>query len=163
MKALYVRDGRGRYRKAPMGDIVDNAIDIVRKVFAEQLDATTLSSPADAVKFLTPYMSTLKREHFLAVFLNNRNRVVGIKEMHMGTIYGVHVHPREVARAALEHNAASIVVVHNHPSGATSPSKGDIDITGRLRSALDVLDITLLDHIIIAGGNHHSMADAGEL
>ena len=161
MKDLYVRDGRGKYRKASAGQIVDRAIVETRRVFGKRLNSTTMSTPAKAIKMLTLHMSMLKREHFLAMFLDNRHHVLQVKTMHRGTVDGVNVHPREIARYALGCNATAVIVAHNHPTGNPKPSQNDRVVTDRIRSALSILDISFLDHIIFAGGQHFSMADAG--
>jgi DNA repair protein RadC len=95
------------------------------------------------------------------MFLDARHRLVGFEELFNGTIDGADVHPREVARRALERNAAAVIVGHNHPSGNPEPSPADRAVTGRLKQALALVDVRLLDHFIVGDGPATSMAARG--
>lgn len=104
-----------------------------------------------------------QREVFMGIFLDNRHRVIASEILFVGTIDGCAVHPREVAKAALNYNAAAMIFAHNHPSGVTEPSQADISITHRLKRLLEELDIRTLDHLIVGEGAAFSMAEKGLL
>ena len=103
-------------------------------------------------------MHGLEREVFDAAFLDARHGLIATERLFTGTLCSAEVHPREVVRRAMHHNAASVIVAHNHPSGFASPSMADKQITERLREALALVDVTLLDHIIIGGMQAYSFA-----
>lgn len=96
-------------------------------------------------------LATLEREEFTALFLDNQHRLIAHETLFTGTISHTQVHPREVVKAALKHNAAAILVAHCHPSGHAEPSDADRRITERLKQALDLVDIRLLDHMVVGG------------
>jgi DNA repair protein RadC len=98
---------------------------------------------------------------FCCLYLDNRHRLTGFDELFRGTIDGASVHPREVVREALEHRAAAVILAHNHPSGVAEPSQADELITQRLRDALALVDIRLLDHVIVGDGACISLAEQG--
>ena len=108
-------------------------------------------------------LAGLEREVFGAAFLDTRHRPIEYVELFQGTIDGAEVHPREVVRQALRCNAAAVIVAHNHPSGTTDPSAADRAVTARLKQALALVDVRLLDHIIVAGSKSLAMADCGWL
>lgn len=103
------------------------------------------------------------QEVFAAAFLDTRHRILAFEELFFGTLDGASVHPREVVRRALHHRAAAIIVAHNHPSGSPDPSAADIAVTRRLREALALVDIRLLDHFIVGEGRPLSLAARGLL
>lgn len=107
-------------------------------------------------------LGALAYEVFGCLFLDNRNRLICIEYLFRGTIDGASVHPREVVKAALQHNAAGIILFHNHPSGVAEPSQADEFITRRLKKALGLIDVRVLDHLII-GEQTYSFAEAGLL
>lgn len=128
---------------------------------AEQRDF--LESP-DAVKDL--FQTKLKlqeREVFACALLDNRHRLISYQELFYGTIDSASVYPREVVKAALYANAAAVIFCHNHPSGVAEPSRADLDITKKLTSALKLIDIRVLDHIIVGDGYSVSLAERGEM
>ncbi len=98
---------------------------------------------------------------FCCLFLDNRNRVISFDELFRGTIDGASVHPREVVKIALQRNAAAVILAHNHPSGVAEPSQADEIITRRLRDALGLVDIRILDHFVIGEGDCVSFAERG--
>lgn len=108
-----------------------------------------LTSPAQTVDYLRRQLRDYQHEVFACVMLDNRNRVIVFREMFRGTIDGASVYPREVVKQALTDNAASVIFAHNHPSGIAEPSQADIEITERLKKALALVDIRVLDHIIV--------------
>jgi DNA repair protein RadC len=105
----------------------------------------------------------LEHEVFCCLYLDNRNRVIACEELFRGTIDGASVHPRAVVKRALIHNAAAIILAHNHPSGVAEPSQADELITRRLKQALALVDIRVLDHLIVADAVVESMAERGLL
>ncbi|CAB1208200.1 hypothetical protein SFB10_0434 [Serratia liquefaciens] len=108
-------------------------------------------------------LASLEREEFTALFLDNQHRLIAHETLFTGTINHTQVHPREVVKAALKHNAAAILVAHCHPSGHAEPSDADRRITERLRQALDLMDIRLLDHLVVGGMEIVSLAERGWL
>jgi len=108
-----------------------------------------LTSPADTIAFLHSQLRDRQHEIFACVMLDNRNRVIAFREMFRGTIDGASVYPREIVKQALADNAASLILAHNHPSGVAEPSQADIRITERLKKALALVDIRVLDHVIV--------------
>ena len=108
-----------------------------------------LTSPAQTTHYLRSQLRDRQHEVFACVMLDNRNRVIVFREMFHGTIDGASVYPREVVKQALADNAASVIFAHNHPSGIAEPSQSDIQITERLKQALALVDIRVLDHVIV--------------
>lgn len=108
-------------------------------------------------------LATQEREEFTALFLDNQHRLIAHETLFTGTINHTQVHPREIVKAALQHNAAAVVVAHNHPSGYAEPSQDDRNITGRIHEALALVDIRLLDHMVIGGMEIVSFAERGWL
>ncbi len=138
--------------------------ELARRYFAESLPAgETIRSPADTETFLKARMQHLDHELFCCLYLDNRHRVLRFDELFRGTIDGTSVYPREVVKEALSVNAAAVILAHNHPSGVAEPSQADERITKRLKSALDLVDIRLLDHLIIGDGAATSLARRGLL
>lgn len=122
-----------------------------------------LESPDAVRKLLMLRFSEREHEVFAVLFLDNRHRLIEIEEMFRGTIDGASVHPREVVRSALQHNAAAVILAHNHPSGIPEPSRADVQITRRLVDALALVDIRVLDHLVIGDTEAVSMAERGQL
>ncbi|MBU2677093.1 MAG: DNA repair protein RadC [Gammaproteobacteria bacterium] len=136
--------------------------ELARRYYAESLPSgETIRSPADTEAFLMARMRHLDHELFCCLFLDNRHRVLSFDELFRGTIDGTSVYPREVVKEALAINAAAVILAHNHPSGVAEPSQADERITRRLKSALDLVDIRLLDHLIIGDGKATSLARRG--
>ncbi|MEJ2633427.1 MAG: DNA repair protein RadC [Acidihalobacter sp.] len=121
-----------------------------------------LESPAQTVRYLSARLRHHPYEVFAVLFLDNRHRVITYEELFAGTIDGASVHPREVVRRALAHNAAALILAHNHPSGVAEPSAADAAITRRLKEALALIDVRVLDHIVI-GDDAVSLAERGML
>ena len=122
----------------------------------------TISTPEDVVDLCAVQLRGLDREHFWCLALNTKNQLLKMSEVSVGSLNASIVHPRELFRDAVKVSAASVVVVHNHPSGDPTPSGADIQLTRRLVKAGDVLGIELLDHVVIGdGGEHASLRDLG--
>lgn len=138
------------------------AMELVRRAAWEELAARpALTSPRDSAAFLKARMADRPYEVFACLFLDNRHRVLIYEEMFRGTLDGASVHPREVVRAALTHNAAAVIFAHNHPSGVAEPSAADRNITQQLRDALQLISVRVLDHLVIGSGEPTSMAARG--
>ena len=159
-QTLMIRSAAGRYRKATETEVLQAATSIE---FGKLPNGPLLSSPGETRRFLVAALHQRTAEVFCAIFLDNRHRKIAFKELFQGTIDGASVHPREVIRACIELNAAAIILVHNHPSGVCEPSQADELITNRLRDALALADIRVLDHIIVAGPSTLSFAERGLL
>jgi len=108
------------------------------------------------------HLAHLDHEVFAVLWLDNRHRVLSFEELFRGTIDGASVHPREVVKAALSHNAAACILAHNHSSGVSEPSQADVSLTSRLREALSLVDLRVLDHIVV-GEDCTSFAERGLL
>lgn len=108
-------------------------------------------------------LAPLDREAFTVMWLDNQHRLIADDILFLGTINSISVHPREVVKAGLKHNAAAAVLAHNHPSGHSEPSDADRRITARLKQALDLVDIRLLDHLVVGGMDIVSFAERGWL
>jgi len=143
------------------GEIINLAIKILDSQLKEKGDAFT--SPQLTRNFLRLNLELLEHEVFAVMFLDNQHRLIEFKVMFTGTIDAASVYPREVVKAALLLNAAAVIFAHNHPSGISTPSRADRSLTERLSSALGLLDIRVLDHIIVGRGEMASFAELGYL
>lgn len=124
-------------------------------------EKVTIRSPGDAAGYMMEDLRYLAKEHFICLFLNTKNHVIGQETLSMGSLNASIVHPREVFRAAIKRGSASIICAHNHPSGDPAPSQEDIEITRRLSDAGDIVGIDVLDHIIIGDGTFVSLKEKG--
>ncbi|WP_028918422.1 DNA repair protein RadC [Pseudoxanthomonas sp. J35] len=120
-----------------------------------------LTDPAAAGRYFARRLRSRPHEVFAVLFLDTRHRALAFEELFHGTIDGAEVHPREVVRRALAHNAAAVIVGHNHPSGCSDPSAADRAVTARLKQALGLVEIRLLDHFVVGDGEPVSMAARG--
>ena len=155
---LFVRDQRGRYRPAN----ADQVLEAARQVVDQRMQrGTSFSDPSVARQFFRDKLAGLEREVFAVVFLDSRHRMIDYAELFFGTIDGAEVHPREVVRHALLHNAGALLIAHNHPSGNPEPSAADRALTARLKQALALIDVRLLDHIVVGGSMTTSLAERG--
>jgi DNA repair protein RadC len=138
--------------------------ELARRYFEQALAVgQAIRSPADTEAFLMARLRDLPHELFCCLYLDNRHRVLAFEELFRGTIDGTSVYPREVVKQALKINAAAVILAHNHPSGVAEPSQADERITRRVKSALELVDIRLLDHIVIGDGQSTSLASRGML
>ena len=139
-------------------------LEMSRRYLAEKLRRGDPLADPEAVRFyLTSKLRDYRSEVFACLFLDNRHRVIQYEEMFHGTIDGASVHPREVVRKALFHNAAAVIFAHNHPSGVAEPSHADETLTQALKQALALIDVRVLDHFIVAGSGVLSFAERGLL
>ncbi len=132
-----------------------------RHLAADLARGAALTDPAAAGRYFAQRLRHHPFEVFAALFLDTRHRALGFEELFRGTVDGAEVHPREVARRALALNAAAVIVGHNHPSGNPEPSAADRAVTARLKQALALVDIRLLDHFVVADGPPVSLAARG--
>jgi DNA repair protein RadC len=138
-------------------------LEMAKRHLLEQLArGDALCSPQETRQYLTAQLANYPHEVFACLFLDNRNRVIAFEKMFHGTIDGASVYPREVVKLALKKNAAAIIFAHNHPSGVAEPSHADEQITQRLKEALSLVDIRVLDHFVI-GDEVVSFAERGLL
>lgn len=138
------------------------ALEIATRYLEERLIRTdALTSPGLVKQFLQAKLRDLDYEVFACLLLDNQHRVIKYVELFRGTIDGASVYPREVVKATLAHSAAAVILVHNHPSGIAEPSSADRAITERLKKALDLVDIRVLDHLIVGDGYCESFAERG--
>jgi|TARA_B110000444_G_scaffold77798_1_gene73561 DNA repair protein RadC len=139
-------------------------LELTERYLGEQLNNNDIfTSPKQVEDYLSVQMRDYQREVFSVLLLDSRHQLLGYHELFHGTIDTTSVHPREVVKLALEKNAAAVIVAHNHPSGMAEPSDADIDITQRLKTALALIDIRLLDHFIIGKGDITSLANEGKM
>lgn len=139
-------------------------LELARRAMAEQLQAgVTLSSPQAVRHYLQLLLTAKPYEIFVVLFLDVKNRLIASEELFRGTLTHTSVYPREVVKAALAHNAASVIFAHNHPSGTPDPSAADHSLTQALKQALTLVDVRVLDHFIVAGHQVHSFAEHGQL
>lgn len=158
--SLYTLDASGQ----PVAATDEAILEAARRLLGRRLRrGTSLSSPRVVRDYLMCRLSDRGHEVFAVLFMDNRHRLIECVEMFRGTIDGASVHPREVVKEALAREAAAVILAHNHPSGVAEPSRADEMITLRLRDALALVDIRVLDHMIIAGAECVSLAERGVL
>ena len=157
-----VRDLLGNYHLGATltdDDILHAAEGILENKLMRSGEA--LTDPSASARYLKARLASYPYEVFACLFLDNRHRVLAFEEMFRGTIDGAAVHPREVMRSCIKHNAAAVIFAHNHPSGVSEPSAADRAITQRLKEALDLIDVRCLDHFVIGSGAPTSLAQRG--
>ena len=138
-------------------------VEMSRRYLEEKIQrGDALENASDVRSYLKSRLQHYPFEVFSCLFLDNKHRVIEYEELFRGTIDSASVHPREVVRRVLHHNAAAIILAHNHPSGVTEPSQSDIQITNKLKQALEMIDVRVLDHFII-GDEMISFAERGLL
>jgi len=152
--------GMGRAKAAQL----KAALEIARRLNREQPgSAPAFSTGKEVFCYLQPLMSGLKKETFYCLMLDVKNRLIKEMRISEGTLSSSLIHPREAFTNAVRESAASVIFAHNHPSGDPTPSRDDIEITGRLEKAGEMLGIKLLDHIIVGDGQYTSMLEKGYL
>lgn len=156
-KPVKIKTIFGRYCKVNEEDLILHAKDCINERISAGESLTSSSRTRDYVKLL---IGEFESEVFYAIWLNNQHQVLKHGVLFRGTIDGSAVYPREVVKEGLSCNAAAVIFAHNHPSGASQPSQADIAITRKLKAALDVIDIRMLDHVVV-GTTVSSMAELG--
>lgn len=160
-ETTFVKSEQGLYQA--VGPVTSEAI--VRTAAAILQEKMTrgdaLSNPEDAARFLQMALANEKNEHFAVLFMNNKHQVLSFERLFFGTIDGATVHPRIVVQKALEWNAASVILAHNHPSGHSEPSQADRDVTQQLVKALSLVDVRVLDHLVVSQSGWESLSRRG--
>jgi DNA repair protein RadC len=140
----------------------DALIALALRVLAQRhRRGAALTSPTETQAYLRLWLAGRPQEVFACLFLDTKHRVIACEELFQGTIDGASVHPREVVRRAIETNCAALIMVHNHPSGRAEPSQADLRITQRVRDALTLVDVRVLDHVVVAAEGSVSLAERG--
>lgn len=140
------------------------AMEMARRHLTETLVREDVMNSALAAKqFVTAKLRHRHQEVFAVMHLDTQHRLLNYEELFFGTIDGATVHPREIVTRCIHHKAAAVILVHNHPSGVAEPSQADIRITERIQSALELIDVRVLDHLIVGDGEVTSLAQQGLL
>jgi DNA repair protein RadC len=147
MTTLYVRDG-SEFREAPATDIITRAQALIAQRY--RTGSPALLDPTRTKDFLRLHLGGRDHEVFGLLHLDNRNRLIAVEDLFRGTIDGASVYPREVVHSVLQHGSAAVILYHNHPSGVSEPSQADHGVTRRIRAALQLIDVRVLDHLIVA-------------
>ena len=144
--------------------LLQAALELGRRYLQEPLQRSdALQNPSVVKEYLRSRLRKYEHEVFTCLFLDNRHRVISCDEMFHGTIDNASVHPREIVKRALRHNAAAVIFAHNHPSGIAEPSRSDCELTRRLQQALQLVEIRVLDHFVIGDTVTCSFAESGLL
>ena len=162
-ESAFVKDVSGCYtlaRPVSADEVVGQAEHIIKERVVRM---DWMSDPTAARKWLATKLAGKEHEVFGVIYLNTRHQVLAYDELFRGTIDGCSVPPREVVKEALRHNAAQVILFHNHPSGIPEPSDADKRLTQRLKAALGTVDIRVLDHIVVGGGDCISFSERGLL
>ena len=157
---LLVRDAKGEYRLATSDEVLKAARQVIGRRVRR---GTSMASPQLVRDFLRTKLAELPHEVFVALLLDSQNRLIQYVELFRGTLAQTSVYPREVVKAALAHNAAAMILAHNHPSGVAEPSRADELLTQSLKQALALVDVRVLDHFVVAGADTVSFAERGLL
>jgi DNA repair protein RadC len=143
---------------------IQAALELGKRMARTELDAAPIiRSPKDVSTLVMEDLRYLQQEHFVVLFLNTKNRVIARETLSVGSLNAAIVHPREVFRAAVRRSAASVICVHNHPSGDPTPSPEDLQLTNRLTEAGHIIGIEVLDHVIIGDRSFLSLKERGEM
>ena len=158
--ALLVRDVDGQYRVASADEVLSQAWGVL----ADRVKpGVTLSSPQEVKDYLRLEIGLLEHEVFCVVFLDAQHRVIELRQMFRGTVTQTSVYPREVVKESLQLNAAAVILAHNHPSGVPEPSRADEFLTQTLKTALSLVDVRVLDHLVVTANAVVSFAERGLL
>jgi DNA repair protein RadC len=168
LRGLLTADRRTFCAQHGLGDAkyaqLQAVLEMGRRHLAEGLKAGTAIDGPDAVAaYLTAQLRDEPREVFALLLLDTRHRVLAFETVSLGTLNSATVHPREVVKSILRHNAAAVILAHNHPSGVAEPSHADQSLTDRLVQACRLIDVAVLDHLVIGDGPPYSFARAGRL
>lgn len=169
-EALYEANGRSLHKLAgfardsslPCCRRLVTSLALAQALLAEEMaTAPVFDSPTAVSDFLKLHFAGQPYESFVVLYLDAQHRLIAIEDLFRGTLAQASVYPREIARRALHHNAAAVIVAHNHPSGAAEPSCSDEALTKALTASLALLDVRVLDHLVIAGSQATSLAQRG--
>lgn len=159
---MITKTGKGKFRIN--GTLTVNEIANLLKENAPDyfyVGGESLTSPEHVRDYLKAVLSHHESEVFGIIFMNNRHKVQSFEILFYGTIDGASVHPREVVKRALANNSAAVILAHNHPGGVADPSQADIALTSRLKDALGLIDVRVLDHFIVGDGEPVSLSERG--
>ena len=156
--SLLVRDDQGRYLMATADQILEAARQVIDQKIRR---GASFTSPSEVKDYLKAKLSGYEREVFAVMLMDSKHCLIEYVELFQGTIDQAAVYPREVVKLAIQHNAAAMIISHNHPSGNPDPSRADEMLTKRLQDALALVDVRVLDHIIVAGNDTASFAERG--
>jgi DNA repair protein RadC len=152
--------GLGPAKRAQLAAVLE----IARRALAQQLAARPVfDSPAKVKDYVALQLQALRHEVFAVLFLDSQHRLLRLEEMFRGTLTQTSVYPREIVKRALELHAAAVILAHNHPSGVAEPSRADEHLTQQLSKALQLVDVRVLDHLVVAGSSVVSFAERGLL
>jgi DNA repair protein RadC len=144
--------------------LLQAVMEMARRTLSEDMQAgDALTSPSAVRDYLRLALRSKEYEVFCCVFLDAQNRVIAVEELFRGTLTQTSVYPREIIKRALAHNAAALILAHNHPSGVAEPSQADLSLTRKLADALALVDVRVLDHFIVAGASSLSFMESGQL
>lgn len=132
-----------------------------RMACKENADIKTIRGPEDVAHYAMPYANQEYKEHFWVLLLNTKNHIISMQEISVGSLTASVVHPREAFEMAVKHHAASMILIHNHPSGDPMPSREDISVTEQLVKAGKIMDIPVLDHVILGNNRYASLKEKG--
>lgn len=149
------------FRYKNNSEIIEYAAHLVEQLYIRK--RRQISNTKDSQELIRAKLAHLDREVFAVLFLDNRHRVIAFEKLFLGTINATAVYPREIARAALKHNAAGVILAHNHPSADPSPSHADRHLTSRIKEVLDLIAVRVVDHVIVAGHGNYSFSEKGIL
>ena len=159
-EALKSIKGLGPAKRAELVAVLE----LARRALAEELKENALCAPPQAVRdYLQLQLGGRPHEIFAVLFLDSQHRLIALEELFRGTLTQTSVYPREIIKRALAHNAAALILAHNHPSGVAEPSQADRTLTRRLADALALVDVRVLDHFIVAGASSLSFMESGQL
>ena len=156
--SLMVRDSQGHYLPATADQILDAARQAIERKMQR---GASFTSPVAVKEYLSAKLAGFEHEVFAVLFLDTQHRLIEYVEMFHGTIDSASVYPRELVKEALRLNAAAVIISHNHPSGNPEPSAADRALTQRLKEALALVDVRVLDHVVVAGSSTASFAERG--
>ena len=157
-EAIMNAPGMGSAKFAQLGAALELSERYLHHAF---IKGDAITDPGQTRKYLKAKLRNYEREVFACLYLDNQHRLINYEELFFGTIDGASVHPREVVKRVLSHNAAAVIFAHNHPSGLAEPSQADRRITDRLKSALMLVDVRVLDHMIVGDAEVVSFAERG--
>ena len=168
LRALLESDQKSFCQQHGLGPAKYAQLQAVLEMSRRHMESTlsrgdVLSDAATTKQYIQHRLRAYPHEVFACLFLDNKHRMIAFDELFRGTIDGASVYPREVVKQALSHNAAAVIFAHNHPSGVAEPSQADYDITQRLKSALEMIDIRVLDHIVVGDASTVSFAELGKI
>lgn len=139
------------------------AVELGQRISMETSKVDVIHGPEDVAHFAIPRFRFEQKEHFAVLLLNTKNHILAMPEISIGSLTASVVHPREVFKEAVRYSAASMILIHNHPSGDPTPSNEDLMVTSRLLKCGEMMDIPVLDHVVVAGNRYYSLKQQGKL